>query len=169
MKTERNEKIAELWEKGHTSGEIAKKLGITRSAVMGLIHRFRANGENISRRAKPKFAVEPPKEEVEPVVKQSDKPDRPPKIKAMPLPEEPLAPPMTEKNCTFMGLTYRSCRYIIGPVRGLDTIYCGEPKAGRSFCKEHETACYIYAKPLAVKSAASTGDAQRQSFGPHPD
>jgi len=169
MKKERNEKISELWEKGYTSGEIARKLGITRSAVMGLIHRFRANGENISRRKEQRFAVEPPKEEVEPMVKQFDKPDRPPKIKAMPLPEEPPAPPMTGGNCTFMGLTYRSCRYIIGPVRGLDTIYCGEPKAGRSFCKEHETACYIYAKPLAVKSAASTGDAQGKSSGPYPD
>jgi hypothetical protein len=168
MKKERNEKIAKLWEKGHTAGEIARIMKISRSAVMGLIHRFRANGENISRRKEQRFVVEL-FTEVKPVVKQSDKPDRPPKIKAMPLPEEPPAPPMTGGNCTFMGLTYRSCRYIIGPVRGLDTIYCGEPKVGRSFCKEHQSACYIYAKPLAAKSAASAGNAQGESSGPHPD
>jgi hypothetical protein len=169
MTKERNRKIAELWELGRTSGEIARELAISRNIVMGVIHRFRANGENISRRIEMKIVIEPPEEEVEPVVKQSNKPDRPPKIRALPLPEEPPAPPMTGGNCTFMGLTYRSCRYIIGPVKGLDTIYCGEPKAGRSFCKEHETACYIYAKPLAVKSAASTGDAQGKGSGPHPD
>jgi hypothetical protein len=158
MKKERNEKIAELWEKGHTSGEIAKMVGITRSAVMGLIHRFRANGKNISRRKEQKFAVEPPKEEVEPVVKQSDKPDRPPKIKATPLPEEPFPPPMAGENCTFVNLTRRSCRYIIGPVRGLETIYCGKPIEGKAFCAEHKQLCYIYAKPVAVESATASGN-----------
>ena len=166
MTKERNRKIAELWELGRTSGEIARELVISRNTVMGVIHRFRANGKNISRRIEMKIVIEPPKEEVEPMVK---KPEAPPKIKAKPLPEEPPAPSMTGGNCTFMGLTYRSCRYIIGPVRGLDTIYCGEPKAGRSFCKEHQNQCYIYAKPLTAKSAASTGNAQGKSSGPHPD
>ena len=105
-----------------------------------------------------KIVIEPPKEEVEPVVK---KPEAPPKIKAKPLPEEPPAPPMMGANCTFMGLTYRSCRFIIGPVRGLDTIYCGEPKAGRSFCKEHQTQCYIPFKRAASDASHDVGDSKR--------
>ena len=166
MTKERNRKIAELWELGRTSGEIARELVISRNTVMGVIHRFRANGENISRRIEMKIVIEPPKEEVEPVVK---KPEAPPKIKAKPLPEEPPAPPMMGANCTFMGLTYQSCRFIIGPVRGLDTIYCGEPKAGRSFCKEHQNQCYIYAKPLTAKSADPAGNPEGKSPSPHPD
>jgi hypothetical protein len=160
MIEDRNKEIAKLWETGYTSGEIARKLEISRGSVMGVIHRFRANGEKISRRAKPKFAIEPPKKEVAPVVKKSTKSvkAKPPKpLKPLPLFETP-APVLLNANCTFMDLTPQSCRFIIGPVRGLDTIYCGEPKSGRSFCKQHKKLCYytIQPKPNLNKTEPKT-------------
>lgn len=56
---------------------------------------------------------------------------------------EPVQPPMTGNNCTFEGLTVWSCRFIIGPVNGLNTVYCGEPKTTRFLCDEHHKLCYI--------------------------
>lgn len=155
MTEDRNKEIAELWEIGYTSGEIARKLEISRGAVMGVIHRFRANGEKISRRAKPKFAVEPPKKEVAPVVKKSTK-----SVKAKPLKPQPLfetlAPVLLNANCTFMDLTPQSCRFIIGPVAGLNTVYCGEPKSGKSFCKQHRKLCYYTIQPKPAKQIEKT-------------
>ena len=126
--------IVELWETGLSSTEIGKKLNITRGSVMGVIHRLRANGEKISRRKVYVVKVE--------AVKPTAKKIGPPKIKSKPLKEE--APPMVlfGTNCTFIDLTPYSCKYIIGPVNGLQTVYCGERKVGRSFCKEHHELCY---------------------------
>lgn len=40
----RNEKILALWNQGLSGSKVAQRLGITRSAVLGVIHRARANG-----------------------------------------------------------------------------------------------------------------------------
>ena len=130
--------IVELWESGLSSTEVGKKLNITRNMVMGVIHRLRANGEKISRRKVHVVKVE----ESKPMAKK----DAPPKIKSKLMKEEAVPTVLLGMNCTFIDLTPFSCKYIIGPVNGLQTVYCGERKVGRSFCKAHQKLCYYPVK-----------------------
>lgn len=47
------------------------------------------------------------------------------------------------KHVTMMQLKPRHCRYIIGPSKGPDTLYCGEQKAhGVSYCPAHALIVY---------------------------
>ena len=44
-KSQHRDAVAELWVRGLTSGQISLKLGISRSAVMGLVWRMRRRGD----------------------------------------------------------------------------------------------------------------------------
>jgi hypothetical protein len=140
-----------MWENGATSGEIAKAVEITRGTVMGVIHRFKGKGRVFHRIAKKVVTVEQPQEEVKPMVKNLA--PIAPKIKVhkpkpAPLPE----PPKLEGGITMFELTPKSCRYILGPVNGDNTRYCGEPKVSTAYCEQHKALCYYSLKP---KSDAS--------------
>jgi GcrA cell cycle regulator len=42
--TERQQQVLTLWEEGHSSGNIGNALGMTRGAVMGIVHRMKRKG-----------------------------------------------------------------------------------------------------------------------------
>jgi hypothetical protein len=154
MTQERNELIAEMWEvSGLSSTEIAKSLGVTRGTVMGVIHRFKEKGRVFHRVAKKVVTVAQPQEEVKPMVKKP----RPiePKIKVhklAPIPAPLPKPPKLDGGITIFELTPKSCRYILGPVNGENTRYCGEPKTGKSYCRQHRALCYYTLKPRSDAS-----------------
>tara|TARA_B110001452_G_C15151579_1_gene400780 strand:+ start:510 stop:1007 length:498 start_codon:yes stop_codon:yes gene_type:complete len=57
--TEREEKLRELWKKGHSGSEIASMLGnTTRNAVIGKAHRLKLETRSVSRRQSTKISVE---------------------------------------------------------------------------------------------------------------
>jgi len=60
----------------------------------------------------------------------------------------------TPKCISFMELDNQSCRYVIGDVKGLDTVFCGDIKLdGQAYCQAHYRWCYrpsIY-KPIAMR------------------
>jgi hypothetical protein len=164
MTQKRNELIAEMWEvSGLSSTEIAKSLGVTRGTVMGVIHRFKGKGRVFHRVAKKVVTVAQPQEEVKPMVKNP----RPiePKIKVhkpAPAPAPIPEPPKIDGGVTMFELTSKSCRYILGPVNGDNTRYCGEPKENKSYCKQHRALCYYILKP---KSDASHNVGDTKGIG----
>ena len=142
-------KIAAMWKAGKTSSEIAWEVQITRSAVMGRVNRMRAKGllefrgpaNTIkTKQARPKepgraamsykTPAYPPKPQIRRRKGFDVKPARPVKE----------APPL--KHVTLMELTTDHCRYIVGSHQTRGTLYCGEPKEERSYCKAHHSICY---------------------------
>ena len=151
MGEKRNVVIAEMWESGLSSGEIAKSLGVTRGTVMGVIHRFKGKGRVFHRIAKKVVTVAQPQEKVKPMVKNLAPIE--PKIKVhKPAPAPIPEPPKIDGGVTMFELTSKSCRYILGPVNGDNTRYCGEPKENKSYCKQHRTLCYYILKPKSDTS-----------------
>ena len=138
MTPEKAELIAEMWEKSRSSGEIAKKLEITRGSVMGVIHRFKEKGVVFHRPARKMVSVEHPPIEVKPMTKP------PMPIKSQINVHHEPAP---DAGITIFELTSRSCRYILGPVNGDNTRYCGEPKVSTAYCKQHKALCYYTLNP----------------------
>jgi hypothetical protein len=154
-----------MWESGLSSGEIAKSLGVTRGAVMGVIHRIKGNGRVFHRVAKKVVTVAQPQEEVKPMVKNP----RPiePKIKVhkpAPAPAPLPKPPKLDGGVTMFELTPKSCRYILGPVNGDNTRYCGEPKVSTAYCKHHKALCYYTLKPKS-DTGHNVGDPKRIGDG----
>ena len=58
---EREEKLKELWKKGHTASQIATLLGsTTRNAVIGKAHRLNLEARAVSKKSTPKINKERP-------------------------------------------------------------------------------------------------------------
>lgn len=129
------DEILKLWNQNKSGMQIAVQLGVSRGVVMGHVHRMRQKGligykEN--------YSPKPPNKKPRLVSKD---------IKIVPAPEareiskvfefvEPKGP------VTLMKLQGLSCRYIIGPTKGPDTLYCGKRKARGSYCEEHHQICF---------------------------
>lgn len=134
MKNNINQKILEMWEQGKSGGEIANKLGVTRSSIMGRIHRMR-NESNIKYRAQ-KISVKSDR-----VVRTRDK-AKPYKKSRTFVPVDQVIP-KPKHGVNILDLQYWSCRYIVGdPKTPLDNIYCGQVSDHKSYCKDHAQLCY---------------------------
>lgn len=48
-----------------------------------------------------------------------------------------------KRKITIMDLRYNSCRYVMGSDEDLGTLFCGDPVAKRSYCRQHYELCYI--------------------------
>ena len=138
-------RIIELWQSGTTSGEIGRIVGKTRSAVMGVIDREKKKGAELRGHiSKPKKEIVEKKIEVEPVKE---------KVEIMPVktPEKIISfferrkPAAERRNIRIFELENSSCRYIVAG-EGVNSIFCGDRKVGRTYCPAHMALCYIPVK-----------------------
>jgi GcrA cell cycle regulator len=165
-----NEMI-DLWAQGLTGAEIAKRLGVTRSAVLGKIHRMREAGKlNVrvsdqriraikteARRLEAERLANLPPPVENAVYQIEDKAIPLAKVNvepvgdiAMPIICEEPPEPEPMKAIPFEKLTPKSCRFVINTGNPADFLFCGRTKVGRSYCDEHMKLCYL---PPAKKAA----------------
>ena len=128
---EREEKLRELWKKGHTASQIAEILGdTTRNAVIGKAHRLK-----LAARAASKGSKIERKPGVENKESRSDKfISRKARFKSLLLDKnfEPESPKTLEQ------LEDKNCRWPIGHPDEKDFYFCGRtPVEGFSYCKLH--------------------------------
>jgi hypothetical protein len=164
MKEDLDARMIELWEAGTPSSEIARELGITRNAVAGKLHRFKFSGrivqKNIDKRLDAiKANVRQLEKERHTIVaaqtnqkvsvyKIEDKLVSLFKVDITQI-DIPLSPTLqieatapANKPVQFDKLTARSCRFIINDGPAENFLFCGQEKAGRSYCKAHASLCY---------------------------
>lgn len=128
---QRINKLEKLWSEGFSASRIAEQMGgISRSAVLGKVHRLGLPGRSIStkkpKRAKPKKRAKlaggifnphnqpPPKEVLLPALKKETIP---------------------EKLISFQDLEEGQCKYPYGNPKSGKFGYCGKPVAlGKSYC-----------------------------------
>ena len=126
---DREEKLRELWKKGHTASQIAQIIGgTTRNAVIGKAHRLNLQARAISKKTKIKS-----KAEINFPVKQ-EKMSRKARFKSLLLDKnfEPENPKQLEE------LTDETCKWPIGHPREKDFYFCGrKPMEKFPYCKLH--------------------------------
>ena len=128
---EREEKLKELWKKGHTASQIASLLGnTTRNAVIGKAHRLNLEARAISKRSTSKVNTE---NNVKPETK-IQKHGRKARFKALLLDKsfEPENPKKLEE------LTNETCKWPIGHPYEATFYFCGrKPMEKFPYCKLH--------------------------------
>jgi hypothetical protein len=173
-----DEKMIELWQKGHTAKQIGNELGVSRNTIAGKLHRFKVSGRikkaNVDERL---FIIkEQSRRENAGRSPELAKQKRPEvslyKIedKLIPLAkvntesvENPVnfvfhkeAPAPTGKPLKFEQLTSRSCRYVINSGNVKDFLFCGQPKERGAYCEDHAKLCYY----TLIRTNRNEGKAQ---------
>jgi len=128
---EREEKLKELWKKGHTASQIASLLGgTTRNAVIGKAHRLNLEARAVSKKSTSKVNTESNYKTEPKIQKQGRKA----KFKALLLDKsfEQENPKKLEE------LTDETCRWPIGHPYENDFYFCGrKPMEKFPYCKLH--------------------------------
>ena len=127
---DRENKLKELWKKGHTASQIAEMLGdTTRNAVIGKAHRLNLQARGISKKVNQKS-----KSEKNPSQYKHEKLSRKAKFRSLLLDKnfEPENPKKLEE------LTDETCRWPIGHPYEDNFYFCGrKPMEKFPYCKLH--------------------------------
>lgn len=143
---EKVEQLRQLWSQGLTANEIAKKLDVTKNAIVGKVHRL-----CLTARPSPIKSKNPelPLEENE----QSVTVEAECKEQTIEVAEEvavaPQAAAKSEKehtNIKLVNLDSHTCRWPIGDPRDDDFCFCGKKvRSGQTYCDEHSMMAYVKA------------------------
>ena len=161
---EREEKLKELWKKGHTASQIASLLGgTTRNAVIGKAHRLNLESRGTSKKTKSKVNVEN-NNTADP---KKQKLGRKARFKALLLdknfePENPKQlEELTDETCRWpIGHPYEEKFYFCGrksidkfPYCKLHILYAFQPKNAKEEDQITEEDLPVYEKKIKTKSA----------------
>jgi len=127
---DKEEKLKELWKKGHTASQIAEILGdTTRNAVIGKAHRLKLAARGPSKNSQPVR-----KESASSQIKYDKYISRKSRFKSILLDKNFE----TENPKTLEELDNKNCRWPIGHPDKKDFYFCGRiPIEGFTYCKLH--------------------------------
>ncbi len=141
---ERLESLKKLWFEGVSATLIAKQLGagITRSAVLGKVHRLKLSGREAASAPRLKVA----------------KPGRPPRPTTVSMPRriEPVPFVCAHEepgSATILTLGAHMCKWPIGDPASDEFTYCGR-RTDKSYCTEHARVAF---QPPQRKGGRSAG------------
>ena len=141
---EREAELRKLWTDGQSGGVIAKKLNISRNAIIGKVHRL-----GLPKRQSTCRIVRIP-------ARRKIAPARPaPAISVTPLPPEPPAP-ATALRLSIMQLTDFTCKCGLGDPKHADFAFCGLPvKPGSRYCPDHHPLMFSTVRTENARKAAT--------------
>lgn len=140
------EELKRMWDRGMTTGQIAKALNVTKNSIIGKVHRLCLTArpspiKKVPTKSEPKTtsraekAPKAPKEEAKPV--------NIPAPQAAPVVEKPVVVE-EETNIPLVKLDNHTCRWPLGDPRDDSFCFCGKRvKTGQTYCDEHAAIAYV--------------------------
>lgn len=160
------ESLKKMWKEGLTTGEIGKRLGVSKNSIVGKVHRLQLSARPSPIKKKEQIVAEPAKK-----IAAANKPLQTAKTSA-PVKEErtpaPAAKPARPVQQTFFsepkefftpcvkkdkpafgkaGLTdldNHTCRWPLGDPKDEAFHFCGKKvRLGQTYCEEHSAVAYV--------------------------
>ncbi|GAB6051765.1 GcrA family cell cycle regulator [Magnetospira thiophila] len=147
--------LTDLWSEGLATGEIGRRLGFTKNAVIGKAHRL-----GLPKRQSPiqraAAAKKPPREATsarkapaekpvtETPVAAAPKPEPKPKPAPKAPPQVAVTPPSPHETVTLDRLSHGMCCWPTGEPGTPDFHFCGNPTVpGKPYCLPHCQVAYV--------------------------
>ncbi len=156
------DQLRAMWAEGLTTGEIGKRLGVSKNSIVGKVHRLGLSGrpspikkkEDADSEAAPaaelKTVKEKPTKELKPhktkVEKAMPEPAAKVDIKAMERESEPQTAAVHTRNGKTMltDLDNHTCRWPLGDPKDENFHFCGRKvRIGQTYCDEHANIAYV--------------------------
>lgn len=159
------EDLRKMWKEGLTTGEIGKRLSVSKNSIVGKVHRLGLSGRPspIKKKEDSSNADTPAPVKAEKPVKEEKAP-APAKVEKQPKTEAPA--PKEEKTeketktaapkghhrfdiykkgkTTLTDLDNHTCRWPIGDPKDENFHFCGKKvKVGQTYCEEHSAVAYV--------------------------
>lgn len=141
---EQVKELRRLWDKGLTANEIAKKLGVTKNAIVGKVHRL-----CLKARPSPIKFKEDDIADEHTVVADADLALSEETAESVEPGEQEKDGSLKSNSCAkikLIELDNHTCRWPIGDPRDEDFGFCGKKiRAGQTYCDEHSAMAYVKA------------------------
>lgn len=158
--------LRKMWAEGLTTGEIGKRLGVSKNSIVGKVHRLGLSGRPSPIKKKDGTPAEPKKVKAPEEKKNKEKaaPAPTPAPKAVTPKAEPeknvIATPKTEEKTetqpqaakqqphggktTLVDLDNHTCRWPLGDPKDENFHFCGRKiHIGQTYCEEHANIAYV--------------------------
>lgn len=136
--------LCRLWEKGLTANEIAKRLGVTKNAIVGKVHRLCLKARPSPIKSKtdeneaPAVEVEENSVVVDPVEETINE------VVVVEDVVEEKTKKMEKGKIKLIELDSHTCRWPVGDPRDEDFGFCGKKvRVGQTYCDEHSAIAYV--------------------------
>ena len=146
------EELKKMWDKGMTTGQIAKVLGVTKNSIIGKVHRLclTARPSPIKKSTNSeKKDTKPAKTEKNTTKKAKTTAPKAEKVKEVVIEKKEEVtkvetPTIEELNIPLVKLDNHTCRWPLGDPRDEDFCFCGKKiKTGQTYCEEHSAVAYV--------------------------
>lgn len=142
------EELKRMWDRGMTTGQIAKALNVTKNSIIGKVHRLclTARPSPIKKVSAKEISKSTPTVKQNKSIKTTKKDRMPAKeVSAKETVEKiPAALPAEEVNIPLVKLDNHTCRWPLGDPRDDDFCFCGKRvKTGQTYCEEHAAVAYV--------------------------
>ena len=153
------EDLKRMWAEGLTTGEIGKRLGVSKNSVVGKVHRLQLSGRpspikkkdsptketpapsKPSKAEKPTQQVSKSKEEKAPQKKEEIEELI---VSTSISTAEPKAQSRSSGKTMLTDLDNHTCRWPIGDPKDENFHFCGKKvKIGQTYCEEHANIAYV--------------------------
>ena len=140
-----------MWKQGLTTGEIGKRLGVSKNSIVGKVHRLQldARPSPIKKKEEEPQVTEEIQVKDTPAKNKTDKKVSEPESKA-PEKTAPIIAPVAaveKKNNGYVRLTdldNHTCRWPIGDPKDENFHFCGKKvRIGQTYCEEHAALAYV--------------------------
>lgn len=153
------EELKRMWDRGMTTGQIAKALGVTKNSIIGKVHRLCLTARP-SPIKKASVSSDKPTEKVEKTKKVTKSPKKAEKTEKIEKAENTKSESSAivvevkkdspasaeETNIPLVKLDNHTCRWPLGDPKDDDFCFCGRKiKTGQTYCEEHAAIAYVKA------------------------
>jgi len=141
------EELRRLWDKGLTANEIAKKLGVTKNAIVGKVHRLCLKARPSPIKNKNEEVADAQLELEEVLTEEKVETEDIETVKCEEAEEPAVDSGSVKKDkVKLIELDSHTCRWPIGDPRDDDFGFCGKKvRAGQTYCDEHSAVAYVKA------------------------